>query len=76
MTKTNNNLTSLDKLKVDCEKHHQVTLALLTLIENSASEEAIKLIAEEVHEKAEEIYSKIAYCDTPELKDSKTANIA
>jgi hypothetical protein len=68
MTVKHNTLVSLEALKRDCESHHQLTLALLTLIETRASPEAIKLVAEEVHERADTISSFITYCDLPGIQ--------
>jgi len=61
MTNANNTLINIDDFKKDCENHEQLTLALLTMIEVKADEEAIRLICNEVREQAELINSLVRF---------------
>lgn len=61
MTDANDTLINIEDFKKDCENHQQLTLALLTMIEANANEEAIRLICDEVREQAELINSLVRF---------------
>lgn len=73
MTNENNTLFDINDFKKDCDNHHQLSLALLTMIEVEANPEAIKLIANELHEQADLISSLAKWTKVEKLK---VANIA